>query len=89
MTKRLLLLAPILAVAAALSAAPAEAKGNKGGKHKDGEWGASVRDHGPPSWAPAHGYRRKAARDRAMDRSYSRSTTTIYRSERRVWDDRW
>jgi hypothetical protein len=63
---RRLLLAPMLAVMAALIAAPADAKPGKGKGHG---WEKSrsvvyvqnrgVRRHGPPDWAPAHGYRAK------------------------------
>lgn len=81
------LLAPIVVVAAALAAVPAEAKGGKGHKGKGGHHYSSVERHGPPAWAPAHGYRRKVGRSGYANRSYSRSYSTTYRYERRV--DRW
>jgi hypothetical protein len=67
--------------------APAEAKGGNGHKGKGWHRSASVERHGPPAWAPAHGYRRKAARSYSGNRISSRSTSTIYRVERRV--ERW
>ncbi len=80
-------LAPILAVAAALMIAPAEAKGGKGHKGKGWQRHSSVERHGPPAWAPAHGYRRKVVRSYPGNRSYSRSYSTTYRTER--WVERW
>ena len=80
-------LAPILAIAAALMVAPTEAKGGKGHKGKGGHRSASVERHGPPAWAPAHGYRSKAARSSSGSRISSRSSSTTYRVER--WVERW
>jgi len=69
-------IAAALAVAGALAAAPAfadpkgKAKGK--GKHAHGDDARVVEvihyqaGHGPPPWAPAHGYRRKHERGRAV-----------------------
>jgi surface antigen len=63
-----------LAAACALAAAPALAdpKGKGKGKHKHRDEHRPVEvihyhvDQGPPPWAPAHGYRRKHERGRAV-----------------------
>ncbi|HEX2552232.1 MAG TPA: hypothetical protein VHL98_00930 [Microvirga sp.] len=78
--------AAVAAVAMALAGAPAEAKGGKG--HGKGRGAvASMKHHGPPAWAPAHGYRRKVGRSGLASRSLSRSSGVTVRYERRV--DRW